>query len=89
MIGQHITMTNFPNIKKGTYRHNKTGELYEVLGIALQTETDERLVIYRPLYDNKYELFARPYAMFTEPVDINGQMTPRFEHIETPRSFIV
>lgn len=82
-------MGKFPEIIKGTYRHNKTGDLYQVLGIALQTETNEPLVIYRPLYDNQYDLFARPYSMFVELVSLNGQMVPRFESAETPRTFIV
>jgi hypothetical protein len=69
-------------IKKGTYRHTKSGKLYEVLGIALQTETHEQLVIYRPLYDNEYELFARPYDMFVEKAIINGQEVRRFEKID-------
>lgn len=30
-----------PSIEKGTYRHSKTGKLYEVLGMALATETEE------------------------------------------------
>lgn len=68
-------------IKKGTYRHTKSGKLYEVLGVALQTETHEQLVIYRPLYDNEYELFARPYDMFVELTLIDGQEVPRFEKI--------
>ena len=74
-------MSDFPVIEKGTYRHNKKGHLYEVLGVALQTETGEPLVIYRPLYDNEYELFARPYTMFLEEVELNGQMKPRFEKV--------
>ncbi len=72
-------MTNFPTIEKGVYRHNKTGQLYEVLGVALQTETNEPLVLYRPLYDSEYELFARPYGMFMQKVELNGEMKSRFE----------
>ncbi len=68
-------------IETGTYRHNKKGHLYEVLGVALQTETEEQLVIYRPLYESEFELFARPYGMFTEQVEIDGKMVPRFEKI--------
>lgn len=75
-------------IENGIYRHNKTGNRYEVLGVALETETNEQLVVYRPLHENKYELFARPHAMFIELVEINGQMMPRFEKVETPRSYI-
>ena len=75
-------MSEFPQIEKGTYRHNKKGHLYEVLGIALQTETSEPLVIYRPLYDSEYGFFARPYAMFLEKVELNGELKPRFEKID-------
>lgn len=74
-------MSDFPNIDKGIYRHSKKGHLYEVIGMALQTETNETLVIYRPLYKNDYELFARPYAMFVEQVELNGKLIPRFEKV--------
>ena len=68
-----------PSLALGTYRHNRSGKLYEVLGVALQTETDETLVIYRPLYESPYELFARPYDMFVEAVELEGRVLPRFE----------
>ncbi|MGB4956946.1 MAG: DUF1653 domain-containing protein [Candidatus Saccharimonas sp.] len=68
-------------MRLGKYRHTKSGNLYEVLGIAFQTETEELLVIYRPLYESEYELFARPYDMFIEQVVINGKQLPRFEEI--------
>ena len=74
-------MTNLPEIEKGIYHHNKLGLLYVVLGVALQTETNEPLVIYRPLYENEYELFARPYTVFIELVEIDGKQVPRFEKI--------
>lgn len=69
------------SIHLGKYRHTKSGNLYEVLGTAFQTETEELLVIYRPLYESEYELFARPYDMFIEQVAINGKQLPRFEEI--------
>ena len=71
-----------PSIEKGTYRHSKTGKLYEVLGMALATETEEWLVIYRPLYNSEYELFARPHEMFIEEVTIGGDVVPRFKQID-------
>ena len=71
----------FPSIEKGTYRHTKSGKLYEVIGVALQTETNEQLVIYKALYNSEYELFARPHAMFIEEVTVNGVVTPRFERL--------
>lgn len=75
-------MTDFPSIEKGIYRHTKKDQLYEVLGVSLQTETKEALVVYRPLYENEYELFTRPFAMFTEMVEISGKIVPRFEKVE-------
>lgn len=74
-------MNPIPTIEKGIYRHNKKGKLYEVLGVALQTETDELLVVYRPLWKSEYELFARPHQMFIETVTIDGQSVPRFEKV--------
>lgn len=70
-----------PRIDSGIYQHSKTGKRYEVLGAALQTETNEPLVIYRPLYSSEFALFARPYAMFVEEVSIDGELKRRFEKI--------
>lgn len=70
-------------ISKGVYKHSKSGKLYEAIGLALETETEEILVIYRPLYENEYELFARPASMFTETVVLNGKPVPRFEKINS------
>jgi hypothetical protein len=69
---------DIPIIKRGVYIHSKTKNKYEVLGVALQSETSEPLVIYRPLYQSEYELFARPYEIFIESVKIAGKQQPRF-----------
>lgn len=82
-VDQHGHVSpNIPTIEPGIYKHNKHGHLYEVLGTALQTETNEPLVLYKPLYKNKYDYFARPYTMFTETVEINGKNVSRFERTE-------
>ena len=61
---------------KGIYKHFK-GNLYLVEDIAYNTETNEKMVVYRALYgDNK--LWVRPYNMFIEEVNKNGQKY-RFE----------
>lgn len=69
-------------IAPGTYLHVKSGKKYEVIGVALETETSEQLVIYRPLYESKYALFARPYELFTGDVEIDGAKTPRFQRCD-------
>jgi hypothetical protein len=60
----------------GIYRHYKGG-LYEVLGIARHSETEEPLVMYRALY-GEYGLWARPQPMFIEDVAHEGGRQPRF-----------
>ena len=60
----------------GIYKHY-TGDLYIVEDVAYHSETYEKMVVYRALYgDNK--LWCRPYDMFLEEVNINGQKY-RFE----------
>lgn len=71
-------------IKTGTYRHYK-GKLYEVVGMALHSETLESMVIYAPLYATpeipKGIKWVRPAAMFLETVEVEGEHLPRFEYI--------
>jgi len=73
---------DLPVLETGTYRHTKSGKQYEVIGVALETESSEPLVIYKPLYESPYQLFARPYAMFTEHVTISGVTAARFTKVE-------
>lgn len=69
--------THIQNEHPKRYRHYK-GAIYETIGQALHTETEEQLIIYYAV--NKPEqLFARPTAMFFETVDIDGKILPRFE----------
>ena len=62
----------------GKYRHYK-GNDYEVIDIALHSETEEPLVAYRPLYGEK-KLWVRPLDMFVEMIDIDGKSIARFEY---------
>lgn len=67
-------------VKCGRYRHYK-GQKYEVLGVAMHSETEEELVVYRPLY-GKGDLWVRPLDMFIETVEKDGESVARFEYIE-------
>lgn len=49
------------------YKHFK-GDLYFVEGIATHSETKEKYVIYRSLYNN-CDCYIRPYDMFMSEVD--------------------
>ncbi|MGM0450158.1 MAG: DUF1653 domain-containing protein [Pseudomonadota bacterium] len=64
------------SLEPGIYRHFK-GNRYEVIGVARHSETEEDLVVYRPLY-GEGGLWVRPLGMFTETVERNGEVLPRF-----------
>lgn len=63
-------------VEPGRYRHYK-GNYYEVIGTARHSETEEPMVVYRPLY-GEGGLWVRPEAMFLETVEVDGKRVPRF-----------
>ncbi len=65
-----------PSIQPGYYQHYK-GAYYQVIDCARHSETEQWLVIYRALYGD-FGLWARPLDMFTENVEIAGELLPRF-----------
>jgi hypothetical protein len=67
-------------IKTGRYRHFK-GKEYEVLGLATHSETEEAMVVYRPLY-GEGGLWVRPAKMFFETIERDGRTMKRFEPVE-------
>ena len=69
------------------YRHFK-GNYYFIQDVALDSETKERIVVYRPIYDrNDSQIWVRREKMFLEEIDalrkdnITGQKY-RFELVE-------
>ena len=72
-------------IQIGKYKHYK-GKEYEVIGFAHHSESKEKMVLYKPLYDvpdlnemyNNNIIFTRPYNMFNESILLNGKKTKRF-----------
>lgn len=66
------------------YRHYK-GKEYEVIGLAHHTETLEPFVVYKATYDSKEfgpnAIWVRPYSMFTEKVEVDGNTVLRFEYL--------
>lgn len=66
-------------LEKGLYRHYK-GHLYEVLTTAQHSETEEWMVVYRALYGDE-GIWVRPYDMFVEKVEVEGEMVERFAFV--------
>ena len=67
-------------IRPGRYRHFK-GKEYQVVGLVRHSETEEWLVLYRPLYGDG-GLWVRPAAMWMEQVERDGRVQPRFVLLE-------
>ncbi|MGN0778189.1 MAG: DUF1653 domain-containing protein [Aristaeellaceae bacterium] len=65
-----------PDIKPGIYRHFK-GNLYQVIGVATNSETGEYMVVYRALQGGG-GLWVRPASMWNELVERNGETYRRF-----------
>lgn len=67
-------------LKTGIYRHYKD-KLYQVIGVARHSETEEEHVVYRPLYGER-GLWIRPLSMFDESIEQDGVKVKRFTFIE-------
>ncbi len=61
------------------YRYYK-GKGYTVLGVALHSETQEELVVYRQEYGD-HTLWVRPKQVFLEAVMVDGKAMPRFRFV--------
>jgi hypothetical protein len=68
--------------ERGIYRHFK-GRKYELLWVARHSETEELLVVYRPL-DGDGDAWVRPLEMFVGAVKVGQSEVPRFERISSP-----
>lgn len=81
---------NFGGIGKfllGKVTYNKVqfgiyfkGNLYQVIGVARHSETNEEVVVYQALYGEQ-GLWVRPKQMFLEKVLLNGKHVARFHYI--------
>lgn len=72
-------MTPRPQLALGEYQHYK-GNRYQVIDLAIHSETVEWMVVYRPLY-GEGALWVRPFAMFVENVVIDGVEQARFTKV--------
>jgi predicted house-cleaning noncanonical NTP pyrophosphatase (MazG superfamily) len=70
-----------PELTPGKYQHYR-GDFYEVIGAGLDTETLEPMVIYKPLYDSPVSHWIRPYAIFTEEIEVDNKKVKRFQKVD-------
>lgn len=73
-----------PSNLHGIYQHYK-GNYYEVIGTVNHSETLEKMVLYRALYDapgfGSMSMWVRPMKMFLERVEVDGQERQRFQRV--------
>jgi len=75
-------------LEAGTYKHYK-GKRYEVISTGLHTETKEKMVLYRALYDcpeleKEYgddPIFIRPFDSFISDVGYKNKKVKRFTRL--------
>lgn len=65
---------------RGIYRHYK-GNLYEVLELARDADTEAEWVVYRALYGD-YGVWLRPRAVFEETVKTDAGEVARFALVQ-------
>jgi hypothetical protein len=80
MAAQPKYLCYHAEVPTGLYRHYK-GSLYLVLFFARHSETEEGLVVYKQLDDDR--IWVRPSEMFRENVVVDGRQCPRFEYVRS------
>jgi 8-oxo-dGTP diphosphatase len=76
----NLMKTNFSPFSL-KYQHYKRGGLYEIVGEGRHSETLEKLVVYRALYESelgKNVIWVRPKDEFHDKVIVDGKEVPRF-----------
>lgn len=56
------------HFKRETVDSNTTNYLYKIIGIAIHSESKEKMMVYQGLYGD-FELYCRPLNMFISEVD--------------------
>ena len=70
-------MSNIVPRQGEIYRHFK-GNLYQIVALAIHTETEETMVVYQALY-GEFKHYTRPLKMFMEKVEVDDSIVNRFE----------
>jgi len=62
------------------YEHYK-GKRYKILAVSRHSESLDECVVYQAQYGNR-DVWVRPVAMFSETIEIEGRVVPRFKRVE-------
>lgn len=65
-------------LKRGVYKHYKNKHEYKIVCFARNEADGEDVVVYEGLYD-KHLVWVRPLSSFTENVEYESKIRPRFE----------
>jgi hypothetical protein len=77
--GYKIEAPSNPPQEGDVYKHYK-GDSYEIIGIAIHSNEDIWMVVYKPLYENAdAEYFTRPLTDWREKVIWEGKEVGRFQ----------
>lgn len=61
------------------FKHYKTGNIYMLINFTKDSETLEDMVSYQRVSGTDVTIWSRPFNMFFEKVEKNGEMVNRFE----------
>jgi len=67
-------------IKAGDIVKHYKGNIYVITSTnTYHTETEERLITYKPIRGEEDQReWARPFGMFSDTVEVDGETIPRF-----------
>lgn len=85
MEGRLKKLDYVQNFKRETVSEEGTKYLYQVIDVVYHSETQEKLVLYKALYE-PFDMWVRPYEMFMSKVDVEKypeiQQEYRFDKVD-------